>query len=86
MSKMNADIKIKTCQSMITRILVLIGFFGSGFAATVGFYDFIVNAFNKDIANFVIFLEFLNLVILTGFIIGKIIKIEKINLEERDNE
>lgn len=86
MSKMNADIKIKTCQSMITRIAVLIGFFGGGFATTVGFYDFIVGAFNKDIANFVIFLEFLNLVLLTGFIIGKIIKIEKINLEERDNE
>lgn len=73
--------RIKVCQSMITRICAVIAFYGSGFATTVAYYDFIAKAFNQYTANIVVGSEFVVMLLLTVLVFRKIIMIEKLNLE-----
>jgi len=74
--------KVKVCQNMITRICAVIAFYGSGFATTVAYYDFIVKAFNQYTANIVVGSEFMAMFLLTILVFRKIVIIEKLNLED----
>lgn len=74
--------RIKVCKSMIGIILGVITFYGSGFAATVAYYDFIAKAFNHYTANIVVSSEFVVMLLLTVLVFRKIIIIEKLNLED----
>ena len=81
-----ADQKIKVCKSMIGVILGVITFYGSSFAATVAYYDFVARAFNSYTANMVVVFEFIAMFILTILVFKKIIMIEKINMEESNGQ
>lgn len=85
MNKDKIDKKIDICFLSITRLLIVIGVFGSGIAATIGYANFIKELFEEKILQLIFILEFATIASLIAMVFIKFLKIEKLNLKERGN-